>query len=201
MDYTTLSVSQVREGIGELNRDVEATFVSLDGEQLNWRPDPARWSAAQCFEHLLKMNALMLQAAENALDDGHPRSVWQRLPLLPSVLGPIMVRSQSPDTPRKYTAPAPGRPSSSEISPDIVRRFIEQQRRAVERLQAADEQKAARTVMASPFIRVICYSVLDGWRLVLAHGRRHVEQARRIIKEPAFPKTRRQSPTGSNPAV
>ena len=194
MDYTALSLSAVREGIGELIGDVEATFVPLDAEQLNWRPDPARWSVAQCFEHLLKMNALMLQAAEDALDDAKARSVWQRLPLLPSVLGPVMVRSQSPDTRRKYTAPAPGRPSSSEISPDIVRRFLEQQRHTVARLQAADEEKAARTIMASPFIKVICYSVLDGWRLVFAHGRRHVEQARRVINEPAFPKSRGTSP-------
>ena len=188
MDYTTLSLSEVRTGIGELIRDVEATFGSLDARQLNWRPDPARWSVAQCFEHLLKMNALMLQAAADALDAGKPRSVWQRLPFLPSMFGPLMVRSQSPDTRRKYTAPAPGRPSTSEISPDIVRRFIEQQRDAVARLQAVDEPRAAETIMASPFIKVICYSVLDGWRLVFAHGRRHVEQARRVTAEPAFPK-------------
>ena len=35
MDYTTLSLSEVRTGIGELIRDVEATFASLDARQLN----------------------------------------------------------------------------------------------------------------------------------------------------------------------
>jgi hypothetical protein len=189
MDYAKLSLSEVRTGIAELIRDVEATFGSLDPRQLNWRPDSARWSVAQCFEHLLKMNALMLQAAEDALDDGKPKSVWQRLPLLPSAFGPLMVRSQSPDAARKYTAPAPGRPSTSEIPPDIVRRFIEQQRGTIARLGAMDEERAARIIMASPFIKVICYSVLDGWRLGFAHGRRHVEQARRVIGEPGFPAT------------
>jgi hypothetical protein len=188
MDYTTLSVSEVRAGIAALIRDVEATFGPLDARQLNWRPEAARWSVAQCFEHLLKMNALMLQAAEDALDASKPRSVWQRLPFLPSVLGPLMVRSQSPEARRKYTAPAPGRPSGSEIPPDIVRRFLEQQHAVLTRLYAVDEHTAVRTIMASPFIKVICYSVLDGWRLLFAHGRRHVEQARRVIMEPAFPK-------------
>ena len=188
MDYTTLSLSEVRLGIAELIRDAEATFGPLDARQLNWRSDPSRWSVAQCFEHLLKMNALMRTAAEDALDTTKPSTVWQRLPFLPSLFGRMMVRSQSPEARRKYTAPAPGRPSSSDIPPDVVQRFIEQQRALGTRLQSADERKAADTIMASPFLKVICYSVLDGWRLVFAHGRRHVEQARRVTRESTFPK-------------
>ena len=42
--------------------------------------------------------------------------------------------------------------------------------------------------MTSPFARIITYSVLDGWRLMLAHDRRHVEQARRVVQSPEFPK-------------
>jgi hypothetical protein len=42
--------------------------------------------------------------------------------------------------------------------------------------------------MTSPFVRVITYSVLDGWRLMLAHDRRHVEQAKRVMATPGFPK-------------
>jgi hypothetical protein len=41
--------------------------------------------------------------------------------------------------------------------------------------------------MTSPFIKVITYSVLDGWRLVFAHDRRHLEQARRVTLSPGFP--------------
>jgi hypothetical protein len=41
--------------------------------------------------------------------------------------------------------------------------------------------------MTSPFARVVTYSVLDGWRLMLAHNRRHVEQARRVTQAGEFP--------------
>jgi len=54
-------------------------------------------------------------------------------------------------------------------------------------VQALDERDAARTIMTSPFMRVVTYSVLDGWRLMLAHDRRHFEQARRITLSPGFP--------------
>jgi hypothetical protein len=49
-----------------------------------------------------------------------------------------------------------------------------------------DERHAARAIMTSPFIRIVAYSVLDGWRLVLAHDRRHFEQARRVTQSPGF---------------
>jgi hypothetical protein len=57
----------------------------------------------------------------------------------------------------------------------------------VSRLQTLDEEEATHAIMTSPFVRVITYSVLDGWRLVLAHDRRHIEQARRVTQSRGFP--------------
>ena len=189
MDYTTLSLAEVKTGLAEIARDAETTFGALNGRQLNWRPDAARWSVAQCFEHLLTANRLMLGQADDALDPAHPRSVWQRLPVLPGVIGRIMVRSQAPEATRKFKAPAPARPATSDIAADVVQRFVEQHRDAVARVAALDEGRAARTIMTSPFVRIITYSVLDGWRLMVAHDRRHFEQARRVTQSPGFPVT------------
>ena len=187
MDYTTLSLADVKTGLDAIAREAEATFGSLNARQLNWRPDAARWSVGQCFEHLLTANRLMLRAAENGLDPARPRSVWQRLPILPGVLGRVMVRSQAPEATRKFKAPTPIRPTTSDISADVIQRFVEQHRDAVQRVSALDDEHAARTIMTSPFVRVITYSVLDGWRLMMAHDRRHFEQARRVVQTPGFP--------------
>jgi hypothetical protein len=81
-------------------------FGGFDARQLNWRPDVARWSVAQCSEHLLTANRLMIQAAESALDNARPRTLWQRVPVLPGVLGRILIRSQALSPTRKFSAPA-----------------------------------------------------------------------------------------------
>lgn len=188
MDYTTLSVSEVSRGLDDLARDVHSTFSGLDGRQLNWQPDQARWSVAQCFEHLLTANRLMMANAEEALRGGQTRTIWQRAPVLPRVFGRLLIRSQAPGTARKFTAPAIARPASSDIAADVIGRFVEQQRDAAARMLTTAEREAARAVMTSPFARVVTYSVLDGWRLILAHGWRHVEQARRVTLLPEFPR-------------
>ena len=187
MDYTTLSLAEVKTGLDDVAQETQATFGSFDVGQLNWRPDATRWSVAQCFEHLLTANRLMLQAAEAALNNAGPRTIWQRLPVLPGVLGRMLIRSQTPNASRKFTAPPKAQPSTSDIAADIIQRFVEQHHDAVTRVQALDEREAARAIMTSPFINVVTYSVLDGWRLLLAHDRRHFEQARRVTLSPRFP--------------
>jgi hypothetical protein len=187
VDYTTLSLAEVRTGLAGMARETQATFGGFDARQLNWRPDAAQWSVAQCFEHLLTANRLMSQAAEAALNNARARTLWQRLPVLPGVLGRMLIRSQTPGATRKFTAPSKAQPATSDIAADIIQRFIEQHRDAVAWLPALDERDAARAIMTSPFIRVVTYSVLDGWRLILAHDRRHFEQARRLTLSPGFP--------------
>jgi hypothetical protein len=187
VDFTTLSMNEVSSGLDELAREVEATFGRLDVRQLNWRPDAKHWSVAQCLDHLVTTNQLMFRAADEARSGAHPQSVWQRLPILPGVLGRVMIRSLSPGGARKFKAPAPSTPAASDLPGDILRRFVEQQRAAASRARTSDGDALARTIMTSPFARVVTYSVLDAWRLVLAHGRRHFDQARRVTEAPGFP--------------
>jgi len=189
MDYATLSLADIRSGLDGIARDAEATFGGFDAQQLNWRPDAARWSVAQCFDHLLTTNRLMFRAAEDGLDDAAARTLWQRLPVLPGVLGRMLVRSQAPSAARKFTAHPKAQPATSDIAADIMQRFIEQHRDAVAQVQVLNERDAARAIMTSPFVRVLTYSVLDGWRLILAHDRRHFEQARGVTLLPGFPKS------------
>jgi hypothetical protein len=187
MDYTTLSLAEVKDGLDHVAQETQATFGGFDARQLNWRADAARWSVAQCFDHLLTADRLMFRAAEDALNNARPRTIWERLPVLPGILGRMLIRSQAPGGARRFTAPSKARPATSNIAADIIQRFVAQHNDAVAWVQALHERDAARAIMTSPFIRVVTYSVLDGWRLMLAHDRRHFEQACRVTQSPGFP--------------
>ena len=187
MDYTALTLSEIRPALDDIARESQELFGRLTPGQLNWRPDDARWGVAQCFDHLLSANQLMLQSAYAALDESQPRTVWQRLPVLPGMFGRLMIRSLAPTATRKLSAPSASRPAFSELPGDIVRRFADQQREAAAWMATLGDARAERTIMASPFLRVITYSVLDACRLMVAHDRRHFEQARRVMQLPEFP--------------
>lgn len=192
MNYTRLPLADVTSALLSVARETQAAFGSLDARQLNWRPDEARWSVAQCFQHLLTANGLVLQSAQHALRHS-PSTVWQRLPLVPRLFGWALIRSQAPGATRKYRAPAKARPTTSEIPTDVIERFVDQHHAAAQWVQTVDEREAVRAVMISPFIRFVTYSVLDGCRLVVAHDHRHFDQARRVTLAPGFPGDSRQS--------
>jgi hypothetical protein len=187
VDYTRLSLAEVSAGLQDATRQAQATFGALSGAQLNWRPDATRWSVAQCIEHLLTSGNQIRQAAEGALSGGRPLTVWQRLPILPRVAGRLLIRSLAPEATRKLAAPAASQPAS-DISADVVRRFVEQHGQLVSWVNALDEEHAAHVIMTSPYIDVVTYSVLDACRILIAHDRRHFQQARQVMASPRFPR-------------
>lgn len=187
MDYTTISLADVRQTIDAVAAEAEAAFGPLTAPQLNWKPEPSRWSVAQCLEHLVTGNAMMFRQMDRALQAGGPEGLWQRLPGWPRLAGRLLIRAVSPDSVRRHAAPRVARPSASDLPADILSRFLAQQREAGARLSALDDRAAARAIMTSPFAAFIPYSVLDGWRVIAAHERRHVAQARRVTQAPGFP--------------
>src|SRR4051812_4323275 len=114
MDYATLSLAEVAHALRDVASDSEATFGGLDARALNWRPAASRWSVAQCFDHLLAANRLVLPAAQDAMRRD-TRTIWERLPVVPRLMGRALIRSQSPHVKRRYNAPAKATPSASDI--------------------------------------------------------------------------------------
>jgi hypothetical protein len=185
LHYTTLSLGEVASALRDVAVEAQTAFGNLDARQLNWKPGAERWSVAQCVQHLLTANQLIVQKADDALRNG-PRTVWQRVPLLPRLWGLALIRSQAPGVTRKYVAPVTARPTASAIPGDIIQHFADQHRAIADAVQGLSERDAARAIMVSPFIRVVTYSVLDAYRLVAAHDHRHLAQARRVMTSPGF---------------
>jgi len=187
MDYTTISLVDVRTELDAIAADAGTAFGRLDARQINWKADASRWSVAQCLEHLLTANRQMVEMADQALDATRGRTLWQRLPIWPGLLGRMLVRTQSPNATRRFKAPGKAQPAASALDTGIVARFVDRQRELIAKLDASATRDLAGVVMASPFLGIVTYSVLDGWRLIAAHERRHVQQAKRVMAMPGFP--------------
>ena len=187
-DYRHLSLSGLASEFEAMALDADAAFGRLNERRLNWRPEATRWSVGQCFDHLLSSNEQMFRSMDAAMDSSHRPTLWQRLPILPRAFGRMLIASQGPDATRKFTAPRQAQPSSSAIDAEIMQRFVASQHEAASRMRALDGRDVAR-IMVSPFASVVTYSVLDGCRIVVAHQRRHFEQARRVMQAPGFPVT------------
>jgi hypothetical protein len=186
-DFTTLTVPGLVADAEAVARDAQTAFGKLSAEQLNWKPTPESWSVAQCLEHLLVANREMFPVITAAASGAHQATVWERMPVLPSLMGRFMVKAVSPAAKLKVKAPAKIRPSASTLDPQIVTRFVEHQSEVVAHLKRLAEVDAAQLVVTSPLSSAVIYSLLDAGRIIVAHQRRHLAQAERVMQSPGFP--------------
>jgi hypothetical protein len=110
------------------------------------------------------------------------------MPFLPAFFGKIVIKAVSPDTPRKLKAPGLAQPSSSSIDPQIVERFVTQQRETLAKMKSLKDRGPAEIIITSPLLSVVVYSLLDAFRLIVAHERRHFAQAQRVMRSDRFPR-------------
>jgi hypothetical protein len=187
-DYTKLSLAATATATEEIAREVQSEFGRFSTQQLNWKPDPQRWSVAQCLQHLITSNELMVRDGQPALDSVN-RTLWQRVSPFSGMFGRLLIRSQGPRVTRKYSTSPEATPAASGLSNDIVQRFVDQHTELAKWMRALREDDARGAIMTSPFVKLITYSVLDGCRLMASHDQRHVGQARRVTQSVGFPKS------------
>ena len=166
--------------------DAKTTFGHLTPSQLNWKPSPERWSVAQCFEHLLTSNKGYLPIIDNVLA-GYKRTLWQSMPVLPGLMGKLLVKSMDPASTRKVKAPKRFQPAQSDISGSVINDFVDLQKQIVDKMKATEHLDLEKIVITSPVTGVVVYSLMDAYRLIVVHEQRHFQQAKRVIEETGFP--------------
>ena len=54
-------------------------------------------------------------------------------------------------------------------------------------MKATEHLDLENIIITSPVSAAITYSIMDAYRIIVVHERRHFEQARRVTEEPSFP--------------
>jgi hypothetical protein len=188
---TTLQHSEVGAIVRQLQTladDARKVFGGLSAEQLNWKPAPEQWSVGQCFAHLIETSQYFISTLERISAGRRRSNAWEKWSPLSGFFGRLIVSAMQPDAKRKHQAPARVRPANSAVGVDVLDRFIESQRRLAERITAAEGVDAEKTIITSPIARFVTYSLMDAYRIVVTHERRHFEQARRVTEARGFPR-------------
>ncbi len=98
-----------------------------------------------------------------------------------------MIKSLKSDA-RKFKAPTPKIVPPSEIDANIVEIFTAHQAEVIERIKQTAKADWQKTIVTSPFLKVMTYKLADGFRVVVEHERRHFRQAERVLQTEGFPK-------------
>ncbi|HEX8719407.1 MAG TPA: DinB family protein [Pyrinomonadaceae bacterium] len=170
-----------------VTEDARKVFGGLSPAQLNWKPSAGQWSVGQCFDHLIVTNRTFFPDIERVAAGTHRASLWGRVSPLSGFFARFILKSLDPARGRRTRAPRVFEPAASDVAPDVIERFARHQEELSERMRATRGADLRRTVVTSPVSPVATYSLLDAYRIVVAHERKHFEQARRVTRAEGFP--------------
>lgn len=164
-----------------------AAFGDFNAPQLNWKPGADQWSIAQCFDHLVTSNETYFKIFEKILSGQKKKTVWESFPWLPGFWGRMLINSLDPKTTRKMKAPKIFHPSSSAIDEGIIRRFVDQQDQIIGYMRATEHLDLEKIIISSPVTKVVTYSLMDAYTIIVVHEKRHFLQAIRVAELDAIP--------------
>jgi hypothetical protein len=167
--------------------ETKRVFGQLSAEQINWKPSGDEWSVGQCFDHLIISNRLLLTVIEEIQQGKRRRRAWERVPVLPRLFGKLLIRTLRADAGRKVKAPRALNPSASHIPTGIITSFVEQQDRLLHLMEGTRGLELEHITITSPVARLITYSLMDAYRLIVVHEQNHFLQASRLLQSPRFP--------------
>ena len=191
-----MSASQTGGEIEGLVKELQAVaedtmkvFRDLKPAQLNWKPSAERWSVGQCFDHLIVTNDCFIPDMVKLAAGTYKPSLWARVSPLSGFFGRFVINSLDPLKGRKTKAPRVFAPAQSDVEPDVIVKFIRRQSEVAMYMRATETAGVdlRRTIVTSPVSPVATYSLLDAYRIIVAHERKHFEQARRVTQEEGFP--------------
>ncbi len=179
----------MNEVISELEKLAENTrnaFGKFSGEQINWKPSDEGWSVGQCFEHLIKTNELFYDELEKIAAGTRQNSFWENWSPLSGFGGSLLINSLKKDE-RKFKAPTPRIVPPSAVDAAIIEKFAAHQAELIEKIKRCEKADAQKTVITSPFMKLMTYRLSDGFTVVIEHEKRHFRQAERLTKSENFP--------------
>ena len=171
----------------EIANEADAIAGGLTEQQFNWRPGTGGWSVAQCIDHLNVSARVYLPKLDEGIANAIRQGMYGEGPFRYNALGRLFVWTQQPTTKMKYKAVKALQPSPARRKQDALAAFRAYQVQYVDRLRQGNGLDLARARVQSPVVSLLRLPLGSGFALVVAHEQRHLQQARNVIANPAFP--------------
>lgn len=166
-----------------IRQDVPGIVAGLDGPAFNWRPASNRWSVGECLDHLNAIGEAYLPVLDQAVQRGRSAHLEAPGPFVYGWFERWFVGGMEPPARKLRTKAVAKFTPSGQIQPEAcLTRFLALQDSLSERLKAADGLDLRRIKVRSQ-VAPISFTLGSTFRLLLAHERRHLWQAREVRKE------------------
>ena len=170
-------LDELEQELNEATRRAWALVQSTDGRLFTVRPEPGRWSAAECLAHLSISTDLFLPVLRKAISASKKGTT--KKPKM-DLLGRILRWFLEPPIRQRVKTSAPFVPKAVRAKADAFGEFAALQEKLMDVLRDAREADLSQKIV-SPFDKRVKYNLYSAFRIVAAHERRHLWQAEQTV--------------------
>ena len=168
--------------IDEISSSFNQNFGNLTIEKLNWKPNSKTWSVAQNIDHLIKINESYYPVVKQIKENNYPLPWTSRIGFFVSFFGKMILNSIQPHSKRKMKTFKIWEPISSNFEKTILTSFEKHQIQLKEMIKNSADLIKAKKIISSPANKYIVYHLDVAFDIIIAHEKRHLEQAKEVLK-------------------
>jgi hypothetical protein len=173
-----------------VEQEVRFDLSKLSAEQFNWRPAEGKWSVAECIDHLALVTGLMLEQAKPVLEKARAAGMTGQGPYRYGMMGGWFVKMMEQPGKRPMPSPKNFAPGSHLRQAEVLARYESVMRDFAETMEASyalplDKLKARSAAEGGGWLK---FNIAAWYAASLAHNRRHLAQAKRVMDAPGFPR-------------
>ncbi len=164
------------EEINNLNEKFSSEFVDLDAGKMNWKPAENIWGINECLDHIIQSNRKYYPIFDSIENGTYKGGKWTHFPVLPRLLGNMVVKAVSPDYKRKSKTFPPFYPLSSYYEKNLTSELLKENKILIEKFRKCNKD-IDKIIVTSPINSFITYSLRDCIKILVDHEKRHLNQA------------------------
>jgi len=174
-------VQSASRDIAESRRRAEALIADINAEQLMRRPDPGKWSIAECLTHLNMTAATVQTFIAQGIKQGKEEKKLGEGPFSIGPKGRLMVWIAEPPPKFRIRAPKKVRPPATIDDPRrVLPQFLHAQDEWERLMREQEGLNLAKIKVGQGAFRVRLAAALP-W--MMAHQRRHLLQAENVKRQ------------------
>lgn len=175
------ALAQVEAELTDATLRARKLVADTEGRLFTVRPDPMRWSAAECIAHLSITTREFIPALRESIaaavragrnSDAVPTMDW---------LGSALRWFMEPPIRSKVKTAQPFVPKSVRAKAEALAEFESLQTELIDVIRFAKGIDLRKLKIRSAFDRRVRYNVYSAFRIIAAHERRHLWQAEKAI--------------------
>lgn len=167
--------------INDISEEAAKVFGTLPTATLYQKPDPTTWSIAENLQHLITLNSTYFPIFKKLKEGNIKRPFVGNFRFFTRLFGNMIFNSVSDGGKKKIKTFPLWQPILVDSKTSIVDDFLAHQEQLKDQIKSLNLFIEKEAVIYSPANKLIVYTLPQALDIIVAHERRHLEQAKRLL--------------------